>query len=343
MSPGLSVRDALSNLTSVSLPTSSSNFLSNELRGQREPQALYDDHGHSPHYSSPTAAVRVSIPFRIGPPAPPALAGLDSPNQRKLRLPSALGSLIPIDPSRPRRRLYPRHGSVVVPMGLTASGEILHPDHVSSHLSRSHELPRRLYNAPELSGNDSRITEDIVADSAICTHHKASTSGFPGDLDKPTSHLCIGRCDFLSNSYAKIPLFLPNQTPIRDPSQDILSLEGSSLTHEGGRLSQCSPIRRTEQPRTDCPCSDLLHTSPPRHVELEDCLGVEGEWPDGTATDVCSPTLSAKPSHGPPHYQSTNLSNDLGRKGSITHRAMIPTGISQTQCDIEPSETSVRA
>jgi hypothetical protein len=246
------------------------------------------------------------------------------------------------DPFRPSGSLYLPHGSVLVPMGLTPSGEILHPDHVSSHLPRSRELPQRFYSTPEQSGTNSIAAER--ADSATSTRHKASTSLFPGHLDEPPSHLSVGRCDSPGNSYARIPLFLPSQTPIRDPSQNILSPQGSGLTHEGRRLSQCSPVRCTGQPRADCPRSDVLHTSPLRRVELEVCFDVEGEWRDGTATDACPPMLSAEAeSHlGPPHYQLANLSNDLGRKGSVTH-GPIPTGVLQAQYDIEPSETSVRA
>jgi hypothetical protein len=332
LSPGLSVRDALSNLTSVSLPPSLSISVSNKSRGPQDPQPLHDGHGCSSPHSSPTAAVRVSIPPRIG---PPAQGGLNSPNQQTSR--SVLGSLITFDPPRSRGPLYLPHGAVLVPTELTASGEIFHLDHVSSHLSQSHELLQRFYSTPEQPGTNSLVVGDIVGDSAISAQHRASTSVYPGHLDEPPSHLSVGRCKPLSKSYAKIPLFLPSQTPIRDPSQDVHSPQGSSLMDEGRILSR-SPIRCTGQPRTDCPRSDLLHTSPLRHVELEVCLDVEGEWPDETTTDTCPRMLSAKSNHGLPHHQSANLPNDLGKKGSVIHDP-IPTG----ECDIEPVETSVRA
>lgn len=246
------------------------------------------------------------------------------------------------DPFRPCGPLYLPHGSVLIPMGLTGSGEIHHPDYVSSHLPQSHELPQRFHSTPKQSGTNSLTAER--AESAIGTQHKASTSGFPGHLDEPPSYLSVGRCDSPGNSHARIPLFLPSQTPLRDPSQNILSPQGPGLTHERRRLSQCSPVRCTGRPRTDCPRSDVLHTSPLRRVELEVCLDVEGESSGGTTIDACPPMLSAEAesNHGPPHYKSANLSNDLGKKGSVTHEA-IPTGILQGQCDIEPSETSVRA
>jgi len=328
LSPGLSVRDALSNLASVSLPPSLSISVSNESRGPQDPQSLHDSHGcFSPH-SSPTAAVRVSIPPRIG---PPAQGGLNSPNQQTSR--SVLGHLITFDPSRSRGPLYLPHGALLVPTEPTASGEIFHLDHVSSHLSQSYELLQRFYSTPEQSGTNSLVARDIVGDSA---QHRASTSIHPGHLDEPPSHLS-GRCNPLSKSYAKIPLFLPSQTPIRDPSQDVLSPQGSSLMDEGRRLSRSS-IRCTGQPPTNCPRSDLLHTSPLRRVELEVCLDVEGEWPDETTTDTCLRTISTKSNHGLPHHQSANLPNDLGKKGGVIHDP-IPTG----ECDIEPVETSVRA
>jgi hypothetical protein len=339
LSPGLSVRDALSNLTSVSLPSSLPVSVSNESRSQEEPQSLCDVHGYSPPPRSPTAAVHVSGPSRIEPPALPARAGLDSPNQQKSRFPSIPGSLRTFDPFRPCGPLYLPHGSVLIPMGLTASAEILHPDHVSNHLPRSHELPQRFHGPPEQSGTNSIAAER--ADSAMDARHKASTSVFPGHLDEPPGYLSAGRCNSLGSSYVRIPLFLPTQTPIRDPPQNILSPRGSGLTHG---VSQCSPIRCTGRPRTDCPRSDVLHTSPPRHVALEVCFDIEGEWPDGTVTDTCPPILfaEAESNHGPPHYQSIILPNDLGRKGSVTHEA-ISAGALQVQCDTEISETSVRA
>ena len=248
------------------------------------------------------------------------------------------------DPFRPCGPLYLPHGSVLIPMGLTGPEEILHPDHVSSHPPRFRGLPQRFCSSPELSGTNSLTAER--ADSAISTQDEASTSPFPGHLDDPPDYLSVGRCDFLGNSYARVPLFLPSRTPIRDPSQNILSPRGSGLTREGRRLSQCSPVRCTGQPRTDCPRSDVLHTSPLRHVELEVCFDIEGEWQDGNATDSRPQMLptEAGPNHGhgPSHHQSANLSSDPGREGSVTHEA-IPTGVLQTQCDIEPSETSVRA
>jgi hypothetical protein len=339
--------------------------VSNESRGQQETQSLHAGYGYSPPRSPPTAPVRVPIPSLIGPSAPPARAGLNSLNQQKSRLPSALGSLIAFDPPRPCGALYLPHGSVLIPMGLTASGEILHPDHVSSsHLSRSHELPRRFCGTPEQSGTCPHVAEDIAADSTTSTQHKAPTSDFL-DLGELPSQVSAGRCNSFGNSYAKIPLFLPSQTPNRDPSRDILPPQGSSLTHEWRRLSQGSPIHCSEQSQPDCPRSDHLHSSALRHVDMEVHLGVEGEiplhgsrsvsartfaatnstlplqWPDRPATDACPTMLSAESSHCPPRYQSASLSSTLGKRGSVTHEA-ITTG-PRAQGDTDPSGTSVSA
>jgi hypothetical protein len=355
LSPGLSAHDALSNLTSVA-PPSLSISASNESREQQEPQSLYEGHNYSPLHSPPTAAVRVSIPFVVGPSAPPARVGLNSLNQQKSRLPSVLGSSITFDPPRPGGSLYLPHGSVLVPMGLTASGEIVHPDHVSSRLSRSHELPRQFRGTPVQSGTNPHVAEDVATDPAISTQHKVPTSDFPGHLNELPSQISVGRCD---------PLFLPSQTPNRDPYQGILSPQGSSLMHEGRRLSQGSPISCTGRPQPDCPRSDLLHTTAPRHVEIRVQSGFEGEiplhdsrslpartfaaatgtlplqWPDGPATDACPQMLSVESNHGPTRYQSVGPSNAIGKRGSITHAA-IPTGVPQARCNIEPSGTSVR-
>jgi hypothetical protein len=313
LSPGLSVRHTLSNLTSAALLSTPSNFVSNE---SQEPQPLYHGHGYS----------------RI---APPTRAGLDSSNQQKSRLSSVLGPFITFDSPRPRGPNYLPHGSDLVPMGLTASGENLHPDAVSSHLSRSHELPRQ--------------------SCGTSIQHKAGASEFPGLLGELPSQLSVGCCNSFGHSYAKIPLFLPSQTPNRDPSQDTLSPQGSTLMHEGRRSAQGSPIHCIRQPQTDCPRSDSLHTSVLRQVETEVQLDVEREislhdstslpartfaatkptlplqWSDGPSTDA---RLSGESNHELPSYQSVGLTNALGERGNVTDEA-IPTVIRQVQCDTE--------
>jgi hypothetical protein len=267
-----------------------------------------------------------------------------------------MGPFITFDSPQPRGPYYLPHGSVLVPMGLTTSGDILHPDTVSSHLSRSHEFPRRFCGTPEHSGTNPRVAEDMAGDSTLSIQHEAPTSDFPGLLGDLPSQVSDGRCNSFGNSYLKIPLFFPAQTPNRDPPRDILSPQGPTLTHEGKRLAQGSPIRCIPQPRTDCTRSDLLHTSALGHVETEVHLGVEREiplhslprtfaatrptlslqWPDEFTTDTC---LSGGSNHGPPRYQSADLSNAPGERGSATREA-IPAEVSQAQCDTEI--TSVR-
>jgi hypothetical protein len=248
-------------------------------------------------------------------------------------------------------------------MGSTSSGETLHPDHASSHLSRSQRLPRRFCGTQEQSGTYPH--EDITAGSTTSTQHKAPTSDFPSYLGDLPSQVSVGRCNSFGNSYAKIPLFLPSQTPNRGPSQDIPSPRGSNSTHEGRRPSQGSPIHCTEQPQIDCPRSDHLPSSALRHVDMEVHLGVEGEiplhdsrsvsaksfaaakltlprqWLDGPATDACPTMLSTESNHGLPRYQSASLSSALGKRGSVTHEA-ITTRVPRVRRDTGPSETSVR-
>ena len=359
LSPGLSVRDTLSNLTSAALSPRLHKFVSNESRDRQEPQSLFDGHGYSPPHEHPTPAVRVSIPSPIRPSALPARAGLNLLYQQKLRMPSLMGPFITFDSPRPRGPYYLPHGSVFVPMGSTTSGEILHPDTVSSHLPRSHELPRRFCGTPEQSGTNLHVAEDMAGDSTIGIQHEAPTSDFPGLLGDLPSQVSDDRCNSFDNSCVKIPLFLPAQTPNRDPPRDILSPQGSTLTHEGKRLSQDSPIRCIPQPRTDCTHSDPLSTSALQHVETKVHLGVEREiplhdnrslprtfaatkptlslqWPDEPTTDTC---LSGGSNHGPPRYQSADLSSAPGDRRSVTREA-IPAEVPQAQCDTEI--TSVR-
>lgn len=336
LSPGLSVRHTLSNLTSAAPLSSPSNFVSNESRGRQEPQSLHHGHGYS----------------RI---APPTRAGLDLSNQQKSQLPSVLGPFMTFDSPRPRGPNYPPHGSVLVPMGLTALGENLRPDAVSSHLSRSHEVPQQFCGIPEQSGTNSYVADDTAGNSTSSIQHKAPTSEFPGLLGELPSRLSVDCCNSFSHSYAKIPLFLPSQTPNRDPSQDTLSPQGSTLMHEGKRSAQGSPIHCIRQSQTDCPRSDPLHTSALRQVETEVQLDVEREislhdstslpartfattkptlplqWSDGPSTDAC---LSGESNRELPSHLSVGLTNALGERGSASDEA-IPTVIRQVHCDTE--------
>lgn len=341
--------------------------MSDDLPCQQGPQSLYGCCGRSPSDSPCTPAVRVSISSLIGPSASPAQTGLDSPDQQKSQLSSLLGSGL-FDPPQPCRPLYCPRDSVLVPMGSAASRENPHSDasHLSGHLSRSREISPRCCGTLEQCGINPHVTEDVAADSTTGAQHRVSASDFPFHLAQLPSQLSTDRRDLFNNPHAKTPLFLPSQTPNRDPfNQDILSPSVSNLTRERRYLSQDSPMRHVKQPHTDCPLSDTFHTSAFQHVETGVHLDIEGAtsydsrslpastfttsespipppWPDGVTTDACPRMPPAESTHGPLHHQSASFSNILGKSGRITHEA-IPLGVSRAQSDIEPSEASVRA
>ena len=360
--PGWSVSDILSGFTSVTLPQSTSTFVLGELRGRQGLHSAYDAYDGprcSPPQSTSIAAVLVPNPSLIGPSAPPARTGLDSPDQQKSRLP-VLGSVMTYDPPRRRETLYP-HGSVLIPMGLTASQENLRPDtgHEPSHLSLFHQTPQRFGDTTEPSGTIPHVSEDTATDSTAGPQYELLPSEFLTCPAQRPSQLSAGRYNSFGNTYAKIPLFLPSQTPIRDPSVQDVSSPSSGLTSEGTTTSQGRRICRTE---TDRPHFDPVHSSVIKRVGMDVHFEVGGmirlrdgrtiltrtltassspsppQWPDEPTTDGCPQVLFAE-SNNWPRY--AGLPEMAGQKGGVTHEA-IPTVLSQAQGDIVSNETSVR-
>jgi len=323
-----------------------------ESRGRQKLQSAYDGSHHSPPQSTSIVAVLVPNPSLIGPSAPPARTGSDSPDQQKSQL-SVLGSVMTYDPPRPRETLYP-HGSVLIPIGLTASQENPRPDtgHGPSHLSPFRQTPRRFGDTTEQSGTIPHVSEDSSTDSTAGPQYELLTSEFLTCPAQRPSQLSAGRCNSFSNTYARSPLFLPSQTPIRDPSIQDISSPSSGATLEGSSTSQGSRICCTGQPHIDCPHCDPVHTSVIQHVGMDVHFEVDGlltrtltsrspsplRWPDEPATDGRPQVLSAESNNWP---LCAGLPEIAGQKGGVTHEA-IPAVFSQAQGDIVSNETSVR-
>jgi hypothetical protein len=253
--------------------------------------------------------------------------------------------VVTIGPSRPRGPSNLPRGSVLVPVGLTASRENFRPgtSRVARNLSLFHEVLRRSCSASEQSDTDDHLAEGMATNSPMGAQPKVPSSDCAVRLGQLPSQLSGDRRNSLGNPYTKIPLFLPSQTPNRDPFvQDLFSPQVSHIAHEGSSLLQGSPLRCTGQPYPDHSLADSLHTSKPQDFEAE--VQSKSRWPDAAVRDTCdaSPELS----HEPLGHQSANLSLSnanvvLGKRGNITHEA-IPLGIPQTQSGIAPIETSVR-
>ena len=259
---------------------------------------------------------------------------------------------------RPRETLYP-HGSVLIPMGLTASQEDPHPDtgHGLSHLSPFHQTPKRFGDMTEQSSTIPHVSEDTATDSTAGPQYELLTSGFLTCPAQRPSQLSVGRFNSFGNAYAKSPLFLPSQTPIRSPVQDISS-PSPGLTPEGSSTSQGSRMCYTGDPHTDRPHSDSMHTSVIQRVGVFEVDGVirlrDGRtlltstltsrppsppsWPGEPATNGCPQVLSAESNNWPP---CAGLPEIAGKTGSVTHEA-IPAVFSQAQGAIVTNETSVR-
>jgi hypothetical protein len=296
---------------------------SDESRGQQEPQSTSDGCRYSPPHNASTVAVRFPNSSLTGSPAPAARTGLDLPNQQKLQS-SILGSVITFDSPRPLEPLYP-HGTVVIPMGLTAPRENLCPDpgYGPNHLFLAHQTPRRFLGATEQPAPSPHVAEETAADSAVGAQYEVLASGFLACPGQRLSQPSAGGYGSFGNPYAKVPLFLPSQTPIRHPSaQDILSSPGSGLMPGGRSMSQGIRVHRTGQPHTDRPHSDPVYTPAIRHFETDVHLEVDGEirlhgsrtlltrrasttsrspspplWPDDTATGACPQILSVESNH----------------------------------------------
>ena len=265
-------------------------------------------------------------------------------------------------PPRPRETLHSHH-SVLIPMSLTASQENLRPDagHEPSQPSLFHQTPQRLGDTTEQSGTIPHVSEDTATDSTAGPQYEFLTSEFLTCPAQRPRQLSAGRYNSFGNTYARIPLFLPSQTPIRDPVQDISS-PSSGLTPEGSGTSQGSRMCCTERPHTDRPHSGPAHMSAIQDVGMDVHFEVDGvirlrdgrtpltrtlttsrspsplQWPDEPATDSCPQVLSAESNSWPP---CAGLPEIAGEKGGVTYE-VIPAVFSQTQCDIVSNETSVR-
>jgi hypothetical protein len=362
--PGWSVRDALSGLTSVAVLPSIPISVSDESRRQEEPQLAYDGCHCMPPHNPPTAVVLVSSPSLIGPVAPQAQTGLDSLNQQGSQS-SALGSVMPIGPPRPHEPLH-RHDSVLIQFGMTTSRENLHPDagYVSAHLPLSNQTSQRFCGTTEQSGTNHHVTEDAAADSAIGAQSEALTSDLLAYPDQRSSQLSTGYYNPFGKPCAKSPLFLPSQTPIRDPSaRDVLSSPGSGLMPESRNMSQDSRMRCTGQPHFDRPLSDLVYTSARQHVgtdantDVDEALRLRDnrtlltrtvtesrspsptQCPDEPATGTCPRVLSAESNNWSPCAGLPDLSGKRGRVSHEAIRAVFP----QAHGNMASSTTIVRA
>jgi hypothetical protein len=254
--------------------------------------------------------------------------------------------VVTIGPSRPRGPSNLPHGSVLVPVGLTTSRENFRPgtSHLASNLSLFHEVLRRSCSASEQSDTDVHVAEDMATNSPMGAQPRVPSSDCVVRLGQLPSQLSGDRRNCLGNPYTKIPLFLPSQTPNRDPSvQDLFSPQGSHIAHEGTSLLQSSPLRCTGQPYPNHSLADSLRTSKPQDFETE--VQSKSQWPGAPVRDTCD--TSPESSHEPFGHQSASLSNAnananaLGKRGSDTYEA-IPLGIPQTQGGIAPIETPVR-
>jgi hypothetical protein len=371
LSPGWAVSDLLSGLTSVANLPAISEFDESESPRQQDPLSGYPVRAHTSPHSTSTLAVCALVPSLVGTsatisdsvwPAPP--------DTTKEPASSSLGLSVIISPPRPRRLLASQDDSVFVVVGSDAPHESLHVDtaYVSHRSSRPHEVPPQHLDAPGLSVTNSRSTEDLAANIATSARYKEYTSNLSGHLGQLPSPSSIPSSGSTSSN---VPLFLPSQTPNRNPSsQDSLSPQASITTHEGESSSKATLMHSKGKPHNEHPGSDLSHTPTLQCVHDGIHLSGEGhissfhdisfssrcltasksplslEWPNRFGINACPQTPSTEPNERP-RYQSAGYPNSLDKRrgssgsGCLTHEA-IPSGFSLAQRDLAPSEIPVR-
>ena len=267
-------------------------------------------------------------------------------------------------PPRPHVPLDPPLDSVLVMVGSEVLKENLHLDtaRVSHHLSQPYEFPPRHCNTPAPSCTNSYSAENLIPDLTTGAKYKEYTD-LSVHLAQLPSPFSTGQSNHLGSPYAKIPLFLPSQTPNRIPSSPgILSTQPSSLTLEAMR--QASPMHSRGKLHKNHSRHEPSHTSVLQNVDTEIHLNAEEgissvdsqsppatcvmasrlpfslEWSDRFGINACPQTPSVEPNHGPPRYQLEERREVLG-SGCITHEA-IPSEVPPAQRDLGPSETPVR-
>ena len=235
--PNWSAYDLLSRVAGGTQPRTLSFAAPNILETYRQSG---DDavSGTPPTRSTSVPPVRVPISLLIEASVSPMKAGQDPSDQLEPSFSSGLEQTVNSGPFHLPRSLYLQPEVGLGAIGSKPLSFEFGTNQVSGHLSGPYKGTPYSFISPGLSIGPSYPG---AADSAIptqVTQQYMSTSDFPvllGQLPNFSSPSC---CDLSDRSHAKIPLFLPSQTPNRDLStRDTLSSQASSL-----QKGQTSPL-----------------------------------------------------------------------------------------------------
>jgi hypothetical protein len=206
----------------------------------------------------------------------------------------------------------------------------------------TNQVPRHLAGPYEPSvspGLSVVYSHSAGADSAIDSPQYESASDFPVFLGQLPSFSSAGCCDLVDNSCAKIPLFLPSQTPNRDLSpRNTLSSQASADLQNG----RTSPLSTSLEHSRAVSHSDHSHAGPLCTSALQNFdmnnLGEAISLHDGqslhatrftTPKPAMSPWLNelgsddlprtpARLNHGPLRYQSAERSGSLRKRDRLS-------------------------
>ncbi len=293
-------------------------------------------------------------------------AGQDPSNQLEPSFSSGSEPTITSGPLHLPRSLYlrPEGGPDAIGSRLSEGNFDFGTNQVPRHLSGPYEVPPRSFVSPGLSVVHSH---SAGADSAIDSQQYNGASDFPVLLGQFPSFSSAGCCDLSENSCAKIPLFLPSQTPDRDPSpRDTLSSQTSGLQNERTSPLSASPQHSRAVSHSDHPHASPLCTSALQNVDannLDEAITLhDGRSLNATGFTTPKPAMSpwlnelgsddrprtpVRLNHGPPRYQLAERSGSLGGRdrlgsGCATNKTKSSKRALHAQGDSGPSETPVR-
>ena len=361
--PTWSAYDLLSRVACVTHPRSPSFAAPNVLGTCRQRDRLLlgnDVSGTWSPRSTSVPPVRVPISLLIGTSVSPMRAGQDPPDQLEPSFSPGSGPTnTPGLPHLPRT-LYPRPEVGLHAIGSKLSNSDFGTNQVPGHLSGPSEPSFVSPGLPVVHSHSAG------ADSAILSPQYTGASDLPVFLGQLPSFSPAGCCDLFDNARAKIPLFLPSQTPNRDssPRNTISSQASTGVQNERKSPLSASPQHSRAVPHSDHPHPGPLRTSALKTFDannLEEAISLR----DGrslyatrftTPKAAMSPWLNklgsddlrtpGQPNHGPLRYQLAERSGSPRKKdrlgsGCASNKTKSPKPL-HTRGDSGLSETQVR-
>lgn len=331
--PKWSAYDLLSRVACVTHPRTLSFTASGILETCRQQDRLpsgNDVFGTLSQHSTSVPPIRVPISLLIGTSASPMRAGQDPPDQLESSLSSGSNTMTTSGLLHLPRSLYlrPEVGPDAIGSELSKGNFDFGTNQAPRHLSGPYEATPRSFVSPGLSVVHSH---SAGADSAIYSQQYKGASGLPVLLGQLSSFTSASCCDLSDDSCAKIPLFLPSQTPNHDSSP-----KDTRLQDERTSSLSSSPQRSRAMSHNDQPHTGPLRTSALQNAGaniLEEAISLHDDrslhatrftipkpamspWSNELGSDN-RPRTSAQLNHGPPRCQSAERSGSLGKRDRL--------------------------